>query len=284
MTHDILIISDPDDKSASDMIARRLRALKFKVRNNRAPTKAQPTAKDLAEVTTARAVLALWSETSTDASRAQSAWLSAMVQAAAAEGNMATHARLDDTAPHPDFTANLIHDLQGLTGRKLVPAFSDLVELLGASVSRPGLNEWLALDASDKKGREGWLGAHPNDPLNGTVKSDTAAPPEPEPTPPAPTAVQPRVVIPPPIHAQLNPKRFDPSKQPPAGGELLLAGACLGILLMFVAAFFVRSEPFSATSADPIMPPFAAPCRDNPDDPRCREPLQPTGPIIDDTQ
>lgn len=283
MAHDILIISDPDNKSASDMVARRLRALKFKVRNNRAPERPEPTAKDLAEVTTARAVLALWSKASADQTIPQSAWMSAMIKTAIAEGHTSVHARVDNMVPLPDFASSPIYNLQGLTGRKLVPGFLDVVELLGGSVSRPGLNEWLGLDPTDEQGREAWLAAHPNDPLSGNTNPAAASAPEP---PKAPEAIttRPKIVIPPPIQAELKPKRFDPSKQPPAGGELLMAGVCLGIFLMFVAAFLVRSEPLSTTDADIAVPPFSAPCRDNPEDPRCREPLEPTGPILDDTQ
>ena len=282
MTHDILIISDPDDKSASDMVARRLRALKFKVRNNRAPAKAEPTAKDLAEVSGAQAVLALWSQSSTDEVRPQSVWASAMIKAALSEGVSTIHTRLDNMVPHSDFASSPVYDLRGLTGRKLVPGFLDVVEILGASVSRPGLHEWLAIDPCDKKGRDSWLAAHPSDPLTG--KPVEASAPVPEPTPaPEPVPARPRVVIPPPIQAELKPKRFDPSKQPPAGGELLMAGALLGIFLMFLAAYLVRSEPLSTADTDAVMPPFAAPCRDNPNDPRCNEPLGPSGPIIDDT-
>lgn len=283
MAHDILIISDPDNKSASDMVARRLRALKFKVRNNRAPEKPEPTTKDLAEVATARAVLALWSKASAEESRPQSAWMSAMIKSAVAEGHTIVHSRVDDMVPHSDFASSPVYDLQGLTGRKLVPGFLDVVELLGGSVSRLGLNEWLALDPSDKNSQDAWLTAHPNDPLNG--KAESAAAPAPEPAKVLETvAARPKIVIPPPIQAELKPKRFDPSKQPPAGGELLMAGVCLGIFLMFVAAFLVRSEPLTRTVADIVVPPFSAPCRDNPEDPRCHEPLEPTGPILDDTQ
>ncbi|MEL6828947.1 MAG: hypothetical protein AAFO63_02310 [Pseudomonadota bacterium] len=283
MTHDILIISDPEDKSASDMVARRLRALKFRVRNNRAPNKAEPTAKDIAEVENARAVLALWTKPSTNEARPQAIWMMAMVRGAHAADRTLVHARRGPITPHSDIAAIPIYDLKGLTGRKLVPGFVDVVELLGAAVSRTGLKDWLDLDADNLDGQAAWLANHPNDPLTGKeiVRSEPPA----EVAAAEPVAVKPpRVVIPPPVNATLKPKRFDPSKQPPAGGELLLAGVGLGIIILFVVAFVVRSQPLETPGPETVMPPFAAPCRDNPDDPACRQTLQPSGEIIDDTE
>ena len=281
MTHDILIISDPEDKTASDMIARRLRSLKFQVRNNRAPKRSTPTAKDADGIADAKTVLVLWSKATKSEDRPQAAWLQAMAAKAATSDQIVVHARLDSADPGIDGDT---FDLNGLTGRKMVPGFVDAVALLGASISRPGLRDWLALKSNDADGQSAWQAAHPNDPLS--ENSDTA---DNEDTAPsrvevAAEPVKPRMVIPPPVHAELKPKRFDPSQQPPAGGEFLLVGVGLGIFLMFVFAFLVRSEPLmQEIEADIVPPPFAAPCRDNPDDQRCRQPLQ-TGPIIDDTE
>jgi len=160
MSYDVFLVSALEDRDTAKLVARRLRALKFKVWLDQKQVDETFDAKDARDAMNSQSMLVLWS-----AGAVKSDW----VRAAAAVGNSRAgtliEAALDKTIPYEPFRTHKRFTLDGLTSRKSPPAFADLIDELGRRQGRSDLREWNAFGAQDEDKRLDWLAAHPNDPL-----------------------------------------------------------------------------------------------------------------------
>ncbi|MEX1251467.1 MAG: TIR domain-containing protein [Hyphomonas sp.] len=160
MSYDVFLVSALEDLDTAKLVARRLRALRFKVWLDQKQVDETFDAKDARDAMNSQSMLVLWS-----ASAVKSDW----VRAAAAVGNSRAgtliEAALDKTIPYEPFRTHKRFTLDGLTSRKSPPAFADLIDELGRRQGRSDLREWNAFGAQDEDKRLDWLAAHPNDPL-----------------------------------------------------------------------------------------------------------------------
>ncbi len=160
MSYDVFLVSALEDRDTAKLVARRLRAIKFKVWLDQKQVDETFDAKDARDAMNSQSMLVLWS-----ASAVKSDW----VRAAAAVGNSRAgtliEAALDKTIPYEPFRTHKRFSLDGLTSRKAPPAFADLIDELGRRQGRSDLREWNAFGAQDEDKRLDWLAAHPNDPL-----------------------------------------------------------------------------------------------------------------------
>lgn len=182
MAFDVLLVSAIGDRNKATVLARRLRALKFRVRYDAKRTHTTPSARDLAECNKTTSVLVLWSAKACNSDEADSDWVHAMAHLARSRPGALVQADLDETVPDEPFDKDQRFDLAGLTARATPEGFKALCETLGEKDGREGLADWLALAPSDEEAKTTWIAAHPNDPLaqNGGRRQATAAPvPEP---------------------------------------------------------------------------------------------------------
>ncbi|MCH2457322.1 MAG: hypothetical protein MK186_04660 [Henriciella sp.] len=182
MAFDVLLVSAIGDRNKATVLARRLRALKFRVRYDAKRTHTTPSARDLAECNKTTSVLVLWSAKACNSDEADSDWVHAMAHLARSRPGALVQADLDETVPDEPFDKDQRFDLAGLTARATPEGFAALCETLGEKDGREGLADWLALAPSDEEAKTTWIAAHPNDPLaqNDGRRQDTAAPvPEP---------------------------------------------------------------------------------------------------------
>jgi hypothetical protein len=160
MSYDVFLVSAIEDRDTAKLVARRLRALKFKVWLDQKQIDETFDAKDARDAMNSQTMLVLWS-----ANAVKSDW----VRAAAAVGNSRAgtlvEAALDKTIPYEPFRTHKRFALDGMTSRKSPPAFADLIDELGRRQGRSDLRAWNALGAQDEDKRLDWLAAHPNDPL-----------------------------------------------------------------------------------------------------------------------
>ena len=160
MSYDVFLVSATEDLDTAKLVARRLRALKFRVWLDQKPDDGTFDAKDARDAMNSQTMLVLWS-----ASAVKSDW----VRAAAAVGNSRAgtlvEAALDRTIPYEPFRTHKRFALDGMTSRKSPPAFADLTDALGRRQGRSDLREWSTFGAQDEDRRIDWLAAHPNDPL-----------------------------------------------------------------------------------------------------------------------
>lgn len=161
MSYDVFLVSALEDRDTAKLIARRLRSLKFKVWLDQKQVDETFDAKDARDAMNSEAVLVLWS---------QNAVKSDWVRAAAAvgnsrPGNVMIQAGLDKTIPYEPYRQTKRFALEGMTTRKIPPAFADMVEELGRRQGRSDLRDWLGYGAKDEDERLDWLAAHPTDPL-----------------------------------------------------------------------------------------------------------------------
>jgi hypothetical protein len=160
MSYDVFLVSAVEDRDTAKLVARRLRALKFRVWLDQKPGDETFDAKDARDAMNSQTMLVLWS-----ASAVKSDW----VRAAAAVGNSRAgtlvEAALDRTIPYEPFRTHKRFALDGMTSRKVPGAFADLTDALGRRQGRSDLREWSTFGAQDEDKRIDWLAAHPNDPL-----------------------------------------------------------------------------------------------------------------------
>lgn len=175
MAFDVLLVSAIGDRDKATIIARRLRALKFRVRHDANRTHKTPSARDLSDCNKAVSVLVLWSKHSCDTSKPDSDWVHAMAHLARSRGDALVQADLDGRLPDDPFDKDDRFDLSGLTARSTPEPFRELVETLGEKEGRSDLGDWMALKASDEAGKAAWREAHPNDPLSQTGRANRAA-------------------------------------------------------------------------------------------------------------
>lgn len=282
--YDVFLVSSRADREKAEMIVRRLRALKFKVRHDRKREHATPTPRDLRDAHNSGAVLVLWSKTAVDGTHADHEWVNAVAEHARQEQDLLVHATLDGTPPDAAFEAGELFALSGLGPRKVVEGYIQLAEALGRRDDREGLRDWLKLKASDKAAKEAWKENHPGDPLSQTPKSKTKTPP---PAPPKAPAVS-SAMVEPAIIPPITTSTLNPPKAPIHGDEamervmLLAVALVLAVMLLLSSLMGSRQIVMPAIGNTKLVaqcPPGQLPAylldRDN-------QTLEPGG-IIDDT-
>lgn len=230
--YDVFLVSSRADRDKAEMIVRRLRALKFKVRYDKKREHAAPTPRDLRDASNSGAVLVLWSKAAIDTADVDHDWVNALSKHAGQTPDLLMHATLDGTRPD---TAGELYALSGLGPRKLVEGYIQLAEELGRREGREDLRDWLKLKASDKDAREVWKETHPGDPLSQTPKSKAKTPP---PAAPVVTSAMVKPAVIPPVTAATT---LNPPKAPIHGDEdmervMLLAVALVLALMLLMSA------------------------------------------------
>lgn len=257
MAYDVLLVAAIEDSDRATVIARRLRALKFRVRFDAGRDHTTPSSRDLGDCNKASNVLVLWSSVSSDTSRPDSDWVHAMAHLARSRDGALVQASLDETVPDEPFDKDRRFDLAGLTSRKTPEGFYRLVELIGQRDGRRDLRAWMKLPASDEAGKAAWKEAHPTDPLSHAGKRGAARKKPEGKSKAKPASVQTgaaasaaatariadassghRISLNPP-----TPERDFYPEQAAGRSKAILIPVCLGILAMMAGAWTVRSEP-----------------------------------------
>lgn len=297
MKFDVFLASAKDDEAMADLVVRRLKALKFKVRYDKRRTHTEPAPRDTRDINQARSVVVLWSEAACDKTNPESDWVHAMAHTARARADALVQIGLDATVPDEPFDADHRYQIAGMTTRTTPEDFYLFIESLAERAGRTDLRDWLMIPAKDKAAQEAWRQAHPNDPLAkkgepvGKKKADASAPPKPakaaqaseaapRPARPAPRAAA--AVAAAPVRAA-SPAAVSRSDEDTTGN------ATLWFLLAGVAVMFLLAYAFRTLQATtPAMPAIsnALLCGECPPGtmPRAAfETLEP-GPIINDTE
>ncbi len=163
--YDILLVNAIADSEMAEMVARRLKALKFKVRHDRKREHTTPTPRDYRDADNSQSVLVLWSESACDTSIKDSDWVHAIAHHARSKDGVLVQVGLDNSVPDEPFAHDKRYMLEGLTARKTVDGYYDLVDDIGKRDGRKDLRAWIDMKASDKDGKEAWKKKHPTDPL-----------------------------------------------------------------------------------------------------------------------
>ena len=160
MAYDVFLVSASEDRDTAKLIARRLRALKFKVWFNQKQVDETFDAKDARNATNSTSMLVLWSENAV-----KSDWVRAAASVGHSRPGTLVQIGLDKTIPYEPFRTGKRHSVVGMTSRKTPDGFYKAVEALGANDGRTDLREWMGFGAKDEDERADWLAAHPHDPL-----------------------------------------------------------------------------------------------------------------------
>lgn len=286
--YDVFLVSTLADRAKAELVVRRLRALKFKVRHDKNREHTTPTPKDYRDADNSQSVLVLWSKEACDTSKADSDWVHAIAHHARSKDGVLMQVGLDKSVPDEPFAKDQRFSLTGMGPRKLVNGYFDLVDELGRRDGRKDLRTWIELPTSDKDGKAAWKKAHPTDPLS-QVKAP-AKPKKPAKPKAAPAKLRtaaasvatPRKVPP----LVINPPIPQPSQDIDIGQVMLIAVGVviLGMLVMSAAISKRTGLPAvgginSAALVDRCppgqMPGYLV-------DDTAPRPLEP-GPIIDDT-
>lgn len=303
MSYDVFLVSALEDRDAARLVARRLRALKFKVWFDQKQVDETFDAKDARDAMNSQSMLILWSENAV-----KSDWVRAAAAVGHSRGDALAEAALDKTIPYEPYRQHKRFSLDGMTSRKTPDGFIQLVEELGRRMGRTDLRSWMALGAKDEDERLDWLAAHPEDPLALDAKKKREKDLGIKPAPAreaigaaALAAASMRVSPPVPPPASEGPKRPNgaaPLKSDGAISNAELAGDALGwgtlaavgaaIFAMLVLAWAFRSQ--QATTPLGLSGPAIANSRLAIEScpagtvPRSMLRVLEPGPIIDDTQ
>ncbi len=279
--YDVFLANALADRETAELVVRRLRALKFKVRYDKKRDHTTPTPKDYRDADASQSVLILWSSDACDTQQRDSDWVHAIAHHARSKDGVLVQAGLDDSVPDEPFSQDRRFTLSGMTPRKLVEGYYDLVEELGQRDGRTNLRDWLNLKASDKDGKAAWKAAHPSDPLAQTPKSKPAA--TPQPTPKAAIAAPASVESVTATRRQSGPAQIEDRL-----GPIMLSAVAAIVLGMLLLSAALRSDTLSPmpTDADGTELVEQCPAGQIPAyllNQGIRRPLEP-GPIIDDTE
>ncbi len=160
MSYDIFLVSALEDRDTAKLIARRLRALKFRVWLDPKQEDETFDAKDARDAMNSQSMLVLWS-----ANAVKSDWVRAAASVGQSRSGALVEAGLDKTIPYEPFRTHKRFSLDGFTSRKTPAGFLDLIDELGKRQGRSDLRAWSGYGAQDEDKRLDWLAAHPNDPL-----------------------------------------------------------------------------------------------------------------------
>lgn len=263
--YDVFLASSLADRDKAQLIVRRLRALKFKVRHDKGREHTTPTPRDYRDADNSQTVLVLWSKAACNLSLADSDWVHAIAHHARSKSGVLLQAGLDTAVPDAPFADDPRYALSGMGMRKLVEGYYQLAEELGRRDGRSDLRDWLMLKASDKDGKAIWKENHPTDPLSQAPKGKTPAP--------APTTAAgrqsaaqaqdspatARTVIPPITQSSLNPPRA-PTHSVDILGRIILLSVGLVIALMLLISLLMNSQQISQGQAGAAAPGLLAQC------------------------
>ena len=160
MAYDVFLVSALADRDVAKLVARRLRALKFKVWLDQKQTDETFDAKDARDATNSQSMLVLWSKDAV-----QSDWVRAAASIGHSRPGTLIQAGLDKTIPYEPFKKDKRHAIAGMTSRKTPEGFYQVVDELGARHERTDLRAWMGFKSSDEDNKDDWLKAHPADPL-----------------------------------------------------------------------------------------------------------------------
>ncbi len=160
MAYDVFLISAIEDRDVAKLVARRLRALKFKVWLDQKQTDETFDAKDARDATSAQSLVVMWSENAV-----RSDWVRAAASVGHSRPGTLIQTGLDKTIPYEPFKTGKRISIDGMTSRKTPEGFYQLVEELGRRTGRTDLRAWMDYGAKDEDQRLDWLVAHPTDPL-----------------------------------------------------------------------------------------------------------------------
>lgn len=247
MRYDVFLVNALKDQEQAEMIVRRLKALKFKVKHDKKRQHTTPTPKDYRDADKAQSIVVLWSEASCDTSDKDSDWVHAIAHHARSKDNVLVQVGLDETVPDDPFSHDKRHMLEGLTSRKTVAGYYDLVDELGSKDGRKDLREYIDYKASDKASKEAWKKAHPTDPLSLVGK------PVPKEAAPVAAAATAAVVSGAAGMASAAPRPANASQATAAAtltaddedtgiGWWMIAGILLGILAMLFFGWLLRKQ------------------------------------------
>ncbi|MEO1188272.1 MAG: hypothetical protein AAFW60_04295 [Pseudomonadota bacterium] len=286
--YDVFLVSTLADRAKAELIVRRLRALKFKVRHDKKREHTTPTPKDYRDADNSQSVLVMWSKEACDTNKSDSDWVHAIAHHARSKDGVLLQVGLDKSVPDEPFADDKRYSLSGMGPRKLVNGFYDLVEELGRRDGRKDLRAWIDLPPRDKDAKTAWQKAHPTDPLS--IVKKPAAKTNPAQTKATPTARPAAVEAASPVRKVpplvINPPKPTP-QEPINVGRVILIAVALVILIMLVMSANMRSQtglPATAGAGGALLVEQCPPGQIPSDllDQESRPPLEP-GPIIDDT-
>jgi hypothetical protein len=161
MAYDVFLVSALADRDMAKLVARRLRALKFKVWLDQKQTDETFDAKDARDAMNSQSMLVLWSEEAV-----KSDWVRAAASIGHSRPGMLIQAGLDKTVPYEPFKTDKRYPIGEMTSRKTPEGFYQVVEELGRRDGRTDLREWMMIPKKDEDARSAWLTAHPVDALS----------------------------------------------------------------------------------------------------------------------
>lgn len=160
MAYDVFLTYAPEDMDMANLVARRLRALKFKVRFNKKGEDPTFDDKDARDALKSQSMLVLWSENAV-----KSDWVRAAASVGHSRPGTLVQTALDDTIPYEPFRLDKRYELARFTSRTNVEGWYQTVEELGRRDGRVDLRQWIDIPTKDEDSKEAWLSAHPTDPL-----------------------------------------------------------------------------------------------------------------------
>ncbi|MEM9669712.1 MAG: toll/interleukin-1 receptor domain-containing protein [Pseudomonadota bacterium] len=291
MAYDVFLAYAQADNDMAALVARRLRALKFKVRFSKKREDPTFDDKDARDALKSQHMLIIWSEAAV-----RSDWVRAAASIGHSRTGMLVQTVLDDTVPYEPFGDDRRYELAGFTSRTTVEGWYQTVEELGRRSGRIDLRTWIDLSAKDEDGKSEWLESHPNDPLALHAQSlrEKKLESRPAPAPEAASAAAlaasaigqtqmanggSRVSAPAPA-ARAPATNTTPSED--TGFDLVIPTIAIGIGAMFLFGYVFRSEPLPAISnLRPIV--NTCPAGTVPEN-LIAPPVLEAGPIINDTE
>ncbi|MEO0882465.1 MAG: toll/interleukin-1 receptor domain-containing protein [Pseudomonadota bacterium] len=160
MAYDVFLAYAPEDKDMAALVARRLRALKFKVRFSKKNEDPTFDDKDARDALKSQSMLVIWSEAAVT-----SDWVRAATAIGHSRPGMLVQTSLDDTIPYDPFQNDRRYSLAGFTSRTTVEGWYQTVDELGRRHDRTDLRAWQDIPKKDEDAKTEWLEAHPTDPL-----------------------------------------------------------------------------------------------------------------------
>lgn len=287
--YDVFLVNALADREKADLIVRRLRALKFKVRHDKKREHTTPTPKDYRDADNSQSVLILWSKDACDTRQSDSDWVHAIAHHSRSKDGVLLQAGLDKSVPDEPFSEDKRFALSGMGPRKLVNGYYDLVDELGRRDGRKDLRDWIDLKAGDKEGKAVWKENHPTDPLSQAPKPKAATKPKPEAAPEVAAAAAP-------VAATTRPKAPPLEMIPPTVpkqtddvlGPFMLAAVAIVIVAMLIMSAAMSTKAGLPAIAGAGGATLVAQCPEGQVPGYLLEeeapPVLEPGPIIDDTE
>ena len=164
--YDVFLVSTLADRVKAELLVRRLRALKFKVRYDKKREHTTPTPKDYRDADNAQSVLVLWSKEACDTDKSDSDWVHALAHHARSKDGTLLQVGLDKSVPDEPFAEDERYSFSGMGPRKLVKGYYALIDELGRRDGRKDLRDWIDIKRGDTDAKAAWKEAHPTDPLS----------------------------------------------------------------------------------------------------------------------